>query len=163
MSIKCGSSAGTGISMSVADGSFKIKVLTLVVNTANLINERATPNMGMAHALIAPVAIMLTYFVLTVFVMGAIKKKTPSLFLQIYGQVMCCLVQIYLSLTVFIELKSVSEKHPALALNGVLPMINSVLMIVDLTVIIFSNRTAIGPPLSLQTPRSSTLEIQSNN
>lgn len=165
--MKCDADASirSDISMSVEGCSLKLRILTLVVNTGNLINERATPSLGMSHALIAPIAIMATYIVVTIFVIGSFRKKFASWFFHVYTLVACCVVQISLSYTVFKELKSsgFADKHPALALNGVLPMINTVLLIVDLILITLSSRNEILPSPSLQNSgQVSRLEVQGN-
>ncbi|CAK1546189.1 unnamed protein product [Leptosia nina] len=133
----------------------------MVVNTGNLINERATPTLGISHALIAPTAIMVTYIVISIFIIGSLRRQYASWFFHVYALVACCLVQILLSFTVFKELNisGIADKYPALALNGVLPMINTVLLIVDLTVITLSSRDAVSPPSSLQNS-GANLEIQ---
>ncbi|CAH4038289.1 unnamed protein product [Pieris brassicae] len=128
-----------------------------------MINERATPTLGMSHALIAPTAIVVTYIVVTIFIIGSLKQQYPSWFLHVYTLVSCCIVQTTLSFTVFKALRTsqIANKHPALALNGVLPMINTVLLIVDLTVVTLSSRSEIMPSPSLQSTGPMThIELQ---
>ncbi|CAH0729403.1 unnamed protein product, partial [Brenthis ino] len=149
--------------MSAKDCSIKLRVLILVVNTANLINERATLTLGISHALIGPTAIFTTYVFIGIFVIGAIRCHYASCFLQIYALVACCSVEMCLAFIVFTELKTITllaKQNGALVLDGVLPMICALLLLVDLTGIIFSNRPEIAPPTSTPHSGSSQVEIE---
>lgn len=159
--MKCDSYASSDSTMSAENCSLKLRFLILVINTANLINERATPSFGISHALTAPTTFFTTYIFIGVFVFGALRKHYASWFLQIYALVACCSIQISLSFVVFNELKAttISQHHASFVLNGVLPMINAVLLLVDLTGIIFSNRQEIGPPSIPTTSTSSQPEL----
>lgn len=147
--MKCYSMVSSTSSMSAKDCSVKLRILILVVNTANLINERSTPTIGISHALIGPTAIFTTYIFICSFVCAGIRYHYASLFLQIYGLIACVSVQIWLSFIVFNGLKTttLAKQNAALVLDGVLPMICALLLLVNLTEVLFSNRS-VTPPSS---------------
>lgn len=121
--------------------SIKVRFFTIVLNTANLINETTTPNLGMSHSLIAPVTIFSTYMFLSVFIVGALRKRYASYFLQIYGVTTCFLLQIMLSISVFNGLRTaIRPKQAPFVLNGLLPMITICLLVADLAITILSSR-----------------------
>lgn len=137
--------------MNVVACSIKIRFLTIVLNTANLINEVSSPPLGITHSLIAPVTIFTTYIFLSIFVFGAIRNKYASRFLQMYGLVACCTLQISLSIAVFNGFKLVRKTRRApLVLSGLLPIISICLLLSDLvmTALYNRNRTLVPPPSS---------------
>lgn len=149
--------------------SLKLRVFTLVVNTADFINERATPTLGMSHALIAPIAIFTTYIFLGIFVIGGLKQQHASWFLQIYALLVCSSIEISLSFTVFKHLKTVEsyKKNAAMILNGILPMIIAIILFGDLIAVTFSVRPVILPPSIISSARTESppeirTEMQNN-
>lgn len=146
--MKCDSSSSENNAMNIQGCSIKLRTFILVINTADLINELATPSLGMSHALTAPTTLFTTYIFIGIFVICAIYKHYASWFLQLYALVACCFVQISLSLVVFKGLKTneKSKYHAAFVLDGILPMINGLLLVVDLIGLIFSNREDISTP-----------------
>lgn len=144
--------------MSVQDCSAKLRFFALVVNTANLINERTTPTMGITHALLAPITIFTTYIFLIIFICGSFRNQYASRFLQTYAIMACCALECSLSILVFKELSKIgiTNKHTALVLDGVLPIIIALILISDLIMNMLSDREEMHPP-SIQ---SSMIELQ---
>lgn len=139
-------------SSSMSEGySIKLRVFVLVINTANFINVRATPSLGITHSLVTPVTLFTTYSLLGIMVIASARQHFASSFLQMYALVACCSVQLSLSFVVFRALKQseVSKQQVALVLQGVLPMISVVILLIDLTGVIFSNREELPPPSSI--------------
>lgn len=161
--MKCYSMVSSTSSMSAKNCSVKLRILILVVNTANFINERATTTIGINHALIGPTAIFTTYIFITSFVCAAIRYHYASLFIQIYALVACCSAQIWLSFIVFKGLKTspMVKQNASLVLDGVLPMICALLLLVDLTEVLFSNRTE--TPIPSPSTSDSRLSPTANN
>jgi hypothetical protein len=150
--------------MSVERCSLKLRFFTLVVNTADLINERATPTLGISHAIISPVAIFTTYIFIGILVVGAMRQQFASYFLEIYAIISCCALHTYLSIVVFSKLAAnADEKHSALFLNGVLPMLIIFILLADLIVILFSNRNIGLPVLPQNTPEPSRSSVPSTS
>lgn len=131
--------------MSIESCSLKLRILTLVITTADLINERATRTMSISHALAAPVTIFTTYVFIGGFVIATLRNCTSSKFLQIYALVACMSMQACLSIVVFTDLKinNIVTNNAALILNGVLPMLVILPILADLILIMFQNREQI--------------------
>lgn len=145
--MKCGSNISDETSTSTDQCSMKLKVLCLVTNTANLINERTTPTISISYAVVSPIALFTTYIFLGILVLGATQSKRASSFLQIYAIVSCVSIHTTLSIIVFRDLKhSENQMEVAHILNGVLPMLTIVLLIADLIVILFSTRETFPAP-----------------
>lgn len=144
--MKCNICVSESSSMSgnISRFSLKFRFLALVVNTADLINERTTPTLGVSHAILAPVTLTTTYIFMSVITLGACQRRYASDFLLIYSLVSCCSLQISLSIMVFNDLKNsispVTDRDVGLVLNGVLPIFITILLIADLIVILFTKR-----------------------
>lgn len=141
--------------------SLKFLVLALVVNTANLINTRATRTLSISHAVLAPITFITTYVFLGILVIGAYRQRYASDFLQIYSLVSCCSLHTALSILVFNDLKNTdnlgTDGDVERILNAVLPMFTIVLLVADLTVILFSNRN----DMTIPSARSSRTDSRS--
>lgn len=129
-------------SMGEDNCSLRLRFLTIVITTADMINERATPTLSISQALIAPVAIFTTFVLLGVFIIGELKQKNPSHFMEIFGLVSCTSIQSYLSITVFQDMTNSTDpsQSGSLILNGILPMLTLIPLLADLVVTIFSGR-----------------------
>lgn len=149
----------------------KLRFLALVVNTGNLINERATTTNGINHATVAPIAIFTTYFFFSIFIISDCCHRYSSKFIQIYALISCVTLHITLSIVVFMELRRLqiegttvnSITNSGQALNGVLPMFTTLLLLADLTVMIFANRqetTAVPITISEEEALSAQEPIQ---
>lgn len=162
MSLMKSNSSSRYSSMSVKDCSVKLRFFALVVNTANVINERTTPTLGISHALLAPVAIFTTYIFLIVLVTGSFRNQLASPFLQAYAITTCCALEGSLSILVFKELSKhgIPNRQTALVLDGVLPVIIALILIADLVINIFSDREEMELP-SIQS--SSTIDLHSHS
>lgn len=162
--MECSSNISNESSMSTDHCSLRLRVLTLVTNTADLINERTTPTLSISHALVAPIALFTTYVFLIIMVIGATRRQKASYFIQIYAIVTCTSMQTTLSIIVFRDLKAnpAMKSKVGLILNSVLPMITIMLLIGDLIVILFSSRDNISaPPMPTDSRNSSHSELHS--
>lgn len=137
--MKCASSSSVDSFMSSQRCSLKLRFLALVINTGDLINERATYTFTVSHALVAPAALITTYVMIGTFVICGMRGYYASKFLQVYGLVTCCSLQGSLALMVFRELRT-HTATTAIVLNGLLPMFTILLLLSDLVVVMFSNR-----------------------
>ncbi|KAJ2951954.1 hypothetical protein O0L34_g4213 [Tuta absoluta] len=124
----------------------RLRILTLVVNTANIINDRMTHSLGRLHALLAPVTFFIVCIFMTCFIVGACYRSYGSQFLQAYALLICGFMECVLAYTVFSQLMTCKmELHITLpmVLNGVLPVINALLMGSDVVVMLLSSREQI--------------------
>lgn len=162
--MKCDSNISDETSMSIDHCSLKLRILTLVTNTADLINERTTPTLSISHAVVAPIAIFTTYIFLGIILIGMSQRHKASNFIQIYAIISCTSMHTTLSIIIFKDLRSnpPMKTEVGLILNGVLPMISIILLIADLIVILFSSRDNISAPAMPTDSRTpSHLELQS--
>ncbi|CAH0625311.1 unnamed protein product [Chrysodeixis includens] len=143
--MKCASSSSVDSFMSSQRCSLKLRFLALVINTGDLINERATHTFTVSHALIAPAALITTYVMIGTFVICGMKGNYATKFLQVYGLVTCCALQGALALLVFRELSQYTVTTETV-LNGLLPMLTILLLLSDLVVVMFSSRNLPEPP-----------------
>lgn len=139
--------------------SAKLRIFTLVITTANLINERTTRSLGMTHSILAPIALFTTFIFIGVMLICAARKKYASLFLQVYALISCSCLHTYLSIVVFKELRAnpTHDRQAAMVLNGVLPMLIIFTLLADLIVTLFSSRNT-GQPV-LPTGRPISVEL----
>ncbi|KAG7307795.1 hypothetical protein JYU34_006390 [Plutella xylostella] len=128
-------------SMTAEGCQLRLKILTLVVNTADLINERTSPALSVTHAIMAPSAIITTYIFIGTFVICGARYQHPTIILQVYAFICCAILHSSLSITVFQNLKDSdvnSVAHTvAHILNGMLPIFISVLLIAEVIMIFF--------------------------
>lgn len=143
--MKCASSSSVDSFMSSQRCSLKLRFLALVINTGDLINERATFTYTVSHALIAPAALITTYVMIGTFVISGMRGYQASKFLQVYGLMACCSLQGSLALLVFKEFQSYTVTTENI-LNGLLPLFTILLLLSDLVVVMFASRDLPEPP-----------------
>lgn len=135
----------------------KLRVLALVVITANVINERATPSLGISHAIVCPLAIFTAIFFYGIMLLGSFRESYASYFLEIYALIAISITHIILSIVVFQELGRITTADqnytPPHVLNGVLPMFVILITLGDLIVVCFTHRVPPTPEL----PESATM------
>lgn len=146
--MKCNSNCSADSSMTADRCSLKLRFLTLVINTGDLINERATLTLSISHAIFAPIALFTTYIMIGTYLISGMRGRRRfqvSNFLQVYGLVTCSALHGALSITVFKELRKYAATT-AFVLNGVLPMLTILLLLADLVVVMFADRQSPAPP-----------------
>lgn len=137
------------MTMGTEGSTHKLRCFTLFINTADLINEATTPTLAVGHAVAAPVSIITTYIFIGSLVLGAMKDRYASPFLQSYALVSCASAASFLFLSVCMEtdLKSISQnQNAATVLNSLLPLLIIFLLLADLVIVLFIVR---DPTLSI--------------
>lgn len=141
------------IPMSDHNCSTRIEILTLVVLTANCINEFAVPSLNITYYLVSPICSFTAYVFLTIFLICGAKGKFPSHFLKIYGLLACIILHCSLSTTVFRELAdmNIPEQYSLkFVLLGLLPIFIAALLLGDLVISLFAIKTQqLGPVLPM--------------
>lgn len=123
----------------------KLRFLTLVVVTANFINERATSPLNYTHSLIAPTALFTSVIFLSTMIIGDLRGCRTSKFLQCYALVMAAFIYTCLVLLVFKLLTRKKLSTSAEVLNGLLPMFVVLLLLLDLVKLMFLSRDLLPP------------------